>query len=264
MNKQEIMEQLVVLTTELEQITRQELTISRSSQIVVWQEELSAKKQSLTQLENQLSNISTDVEKQEELIVFLREAVKTAKKSKDVQVIVESELLYKKDQEILKQARKLKTSFEYKVREVSNHVETLKENIQDTKALESNIDFNNIIKDSIYAFYEVIIKDNIYAFYGVDNNCFKLNDTIYEAVEDASDGYRSYLESVVVKNKSKLIFSNLPIASVRIEKLPYNNDRNGTIEGFKLVDDNNVWLEVGTDYDDTYYPTFVFNYNPRH
>ena len=41
----------------------------------------------------------------------------------------------------------------------------------------------------------------VYRFYGVDNNCFKLDNSVLEAVEDESDGYRSYLATVELADK---------------------------------------------------------------
>ncbi len=96
-------------------------------------------------------------------------------------------------------------------------------------------------------------------FYGVCDTCYKLDDVVWEAIEDPSDGYRSYLQSIEVKeNAGHLTFSFDPIAVV---KVVLDND----YDGWKLVDveDNWVWLRVGTDKYDDYYPTFVFNYAPK-
>lgn len=98
-----------------------------------------------------------------------------------------------------------------------------------------------------------------FAFYGVCNNEFKLDDTVYEALEDEDDGYRSYLDTVIVK-QSRGIFSSQPLARVRLET---EDDKN--IDVCKLIDvsDGHVWLAFGTgDYDD-YYPYFIFDYEPK-
>jgi hypothetical protein len=97
-------------------------------------------------------------------------------------------------------------------------------------------------------------------FYGVDNNCFKLGDHVFEAEEDESDGYRSCLREVhEVTNTGGLIFFQTPIAKVVVQ------EARGIDEGFRLLDvlDNHVWLEFGTDNTDDYYPYFVFNYYPK-
>lgn len=106
-------------------------------------------------------------------------------------------------------------------------------------------------------------------FYGVDNHRFKLRDLsamtnareVYEAVEDPSDGYRSYLGTVKVADQKEGIFFRAPVDEVRVEFFDNLND----FDGFKLVSvlDGHVWLEVGTTHYDEYYPGFVFNYHPR-
>ena len=56
------------------------------------------------------------------------------------------------------------------------------------------------------------------------------------------------------------IFFRTPLAKVKVE------EGGGEIfYGFRFVDikDNHVWLEVGTNYDDSYYPYCVFNYFPK-
>lgn len=100
-------------------------------------------------------------------------------------------------------------------------------------------------------------------FYGVDNNAFKIGDIVLEAIEDPSDGYRSYLGCVKVATNEGLIFHEKPIAVVRVVEKTYHFPRPFT--GCVLVDanDDHVWLEVGTsDYDD-YYPCFTFRYMPK-
>jgi len=99
-----------------------------------------------------------------------------------------------------------------------------------------------------------------FKFYGVCNNLYKLNDVVWEAMEDESDGYRSYLESIVRVDGDRGIFFSSPLATVTVEKSTEYPD-----DGFKLVDieDGHVWLEVGTDNYDDYYPCFRFEYHPK-
>jgi len=105
------------------------------------------------------------------------------------------------------------------------------------------------------------MSEKTFKFYGVDNNFYKLDNTVWEAVEDPSDGYRSYLDSIEEKiNSDKLIFFSEPLAEVKVIKSDDNN-----IDGYSLIDtkDGWVWLRIGTyDYDD-YYPCFRFEYNPK-
>lgn len=108
--------------------------------------------------------------------------------------------------------------------------------------------------NSLATFYSLVGQE--FPFFGVDNNTFKLGDTVYEAVEDESDGYRSMLEDVKVKDHEGLIFFGQPVATVRL----VSDD--GEFDGYRLVDvaDGHVWLRFGTDAADDYYPMFTFEY----
>jgi len=92
-----------------------------------------------------------------------------------------------------------------------------------------------------------------FEFFGVNDNCFKLGDQVYEAVEDPSDGYRSYLGCVMRKPEDGLTFFDQPLATVRVVE---------SYIGFELVDeiDEHEWLSVGTADADDYYPCFIFGY----
>lgn len=108
-------------------------------------------------------------------------------------------------------------------------------------------------------FDNLVDNEDTYQFYGVCSNEFKLNETVFEAVEDPDDGYRSYLGSVEVIDSDGIFFSQ-PLSTVKIvsfdEKFDY---------GYRLIDaeDGHIWLEIGTgDYND-YYPYFIFYYKPK-
>ena len=97
-------------------------------------------------------------------------------------------------------------------------------------------------------------------FYGVCNEDFKLGRKVWRAVEDESDGYRSYLDSIEVTEKLDQIFFDRPLAKVKVVEIQdYDYPR------FALVDvkDGHVWLEVGTDQYDDYYPCYRFEYHPK-
>lgn len=104
-------------------------------------------------------------------------------------------------------------------------------------------------------------------FYGVDNQCFKLGDVVYEAMEDPDDGYRSYLGSVVVKDAAGLIFFGKPVDEVVVVALavsetePPDYPFNGYV--VKSLRDGHEWLRFGTEDYLNYYPGFVFKYQPR-
>lgn len=97
-----------------------------------------------------------------------------------------------------------------------------------------------------------------FKFYGVDNNAFKLNTVVFEAIEDPSDGYRSFYKCVIVHFDDRYIFFDKPLATV---KIVFDN----TGDGWSLIDtkDSHKWLEVGTDHSDNYYPFFYFRYTPK-
>lgn len=98
-----------------------------------------------------------------------------------------------------------------------------------------------------------------YSFFGVCHNEFKLNDQVWEAIEDPDDGYRSYLGSVERKDSNGIFFPN-PVAQVR---LTHEDDGNRDVYRLADVNDGYVWLEFGTDNTDDYYPYFVFEYHPK-
>ncbi len=99
-------------------------------------------------------------------------------------------------------------------------------------------------------------------FYGACLNELKLDDIIYEVLEDEDDGMRSSMDVIQIKSDedSEGIFFDRPIARVYLEE-----GNNESFEGYRLVDvdDGHVWLTFGTDHSDSYYPMFVFIYEPK-
>ena len=92
-----------------------------------------------------------------------------------------------------------------------------------------------------------------YEFYGVFNHEFKLGSTIFRALEDPSDGYRSYLGAIELVT-SNGVFSKRPLANVYVMA---NND------GVDLIDTaGHCWLSIYTGDANDYYPYFCFNYTP--
>lgn len=107
------------------------------------------------------------------------------------------------------------------------------------------------------ALYDLV--DTTREFYGVDWNQFKLGDKVFEAKEDPSDGYRSYLGSIEVVNSDGTFFKT------SLDQVKVIEKDTGYFKGYELVSmkDGHVWLKVGTNNNDDYYPYFVFNYSPR-
>lgn len=106
-------------------------------------------------------------------------------------------------------------------------------------------------------FSETVGKE--FPFYGAAERQFKLGDQVWEAIEDEDDGYRSHLGTIEQK-QSDAIFFQTPLATIVVQTRDSNTE-----DGFKLVDtaDGHVWLQVGTDNTDDYYPYFIFEYTPK-
>jgi len=96
-------------------------------------------------------------------------------------------------------------------------------------------------------------------FYGVDNQVFVIDKVPFEVLEDPSDGYRSYLDTVKVAENNLIAFK-VPIARIKIE---YADDLGAEgFSGYHLKDvvDGHIWLRFGTERYAEYYPYFIFNY----
>lgn len=105
-----------------------------------------------------------------------------------------------------------------------------------------------------------------YELFGVDGNCFKIGDRVLEATEDPSDGYRSYLGSIEVKDPTGLIFFGKPIARVQIiaERTRGRGDYADGFDGYFFRDaDGWDWLIIGTNNCSDWYPSFHFEWRPR-
>lgn len=111
--------------------------------------------------------------------------------------------------------------------------------------------------------WDSLICEGEWDFYGVDNHTFCLGkgDTkiVLEAVEDESDGYRSYFGCFSVSPLNKIFFRT-PLARVHVRKTEKRVGY-GKFSGWELVDESgHTWLRVGTDNTDDYYPCFAFEY----
>jgi hypothetical protein len=93
-------------------------------------------------------------------------------------------------------------------------------------------------------------------FYGVDGTCFKLDDVVYEAIEDEA-GLR---ELRVCHDPHR--FHRLPIARVVVEQTAFSD------ECYELIDlhDEHSWLTFGTeiyDLEGEAHGKFTFDYTPK-
>ena len=92
---------------------------------------------------------------------------------------------------------------------------------------------------------------------------FKFQGIVWKALVNEHDGYRSMLEQIAyAENPNKFItIDNL--AKVKVRRICDNEKE--FFNGWELVDVNNnhVWLQVGTDHTDEWYPYVVFRHAPK-
>lgn len=90
---------------------------------------------------------------------------------------------------------------------------------------------------------------------------FKLDGVVYVAIEDPSDGYRSYLGELKVDDTD---ITN-PFSGVEVIGVYKTGSEGRSCDILDLVDTTTkeVVLSVGTDDDDDYYPCFVSHFQPR-
>jgi len=107
---------------------------------------------------------------------------------------------------------------------------------------------------------------------GVDSNafCLKFEGKRYafEAIEDESDGYRSMMEEVRPTTIKGHVFFREPVAQVKVEKVTGASldRRYSELNGYVLRDvkSGHIWLAIGTESYDDYYPCFKVDYEPAH
>lgn len=170
----------------------------------------------------------------QKLSTLKKELIHLTKELRDVKV----NGLYKDFENIFEKYSILKTSIEQQKLLIRNQkiiTMTRKENILITESL-----LEDLRVDTITNLFTNSIGYGIYAFYGVDGHCFKLNNTIYEALVDQESKFKKIK---IVDNNNVLTFSKEPIAFVTIYK-------NSSIDGFYLRDTKNyIQLEVGTNHE---------------
>lgn len=104
---------------------------------------------------------------------------------------------------------------------------------------------------------EILELETLYSFHGVHDTEFKLGSLVFKAVEDPADGYGSYLDSVTIINTHSIFFKE-PLINL------YYRSPDSLGVAVELFDESgHLWLSIGTNHDDNYYPSFMFNYTPR-
>ena len=116
-------------------------------------------------------------------------------------------------------------------------------------------------------------------FHGAQDSLVRLNDIVYEFLEDPDDGYRSHLGAVRITPASEHtgFFPN-PVARVILASTdnkdswpegwtpPVKDEwHDGPFSGFFFIDadDHHVWCQIGTEYGDSYYPCMITHYSPK-
>ena len=94
---------------------------------------------------------------------------------------------------------------------------------------------------------------------------FKLDDIIYKASEDPSDGYRSYLNDLEICDDYK-IKNKFEPQKVICEMVPddegYFTQKNNILD-IKNYHTNKIILSIGTHHYDDWYPSCVTDYRPE-
>lgn len=86
---------------------------------------------------------------------------------------------------------------------------------------------------------------------------FVLNNKTYIAVEDPEDGYRSVLS--YIKKTNEICKNKIPPHIVKCKRY---EDVNSEIISFIDIINNEIVFEIGTDYNDDYYPCAILHFYP--
>lgn len=95
---------------------------------------------------------------------------------------------------------------------------------------------------------------------------FKIDGVVYVAMEDPSDGYRSYLGELKIDDEEiKNPFSGVEVKGVYRTKSGGDSwsAQRCSIMDFVDTTTNEVVMSIGTDNDDDYYPWFVGYFDPK-
>jgi hypothetical protein len=87
---------------------------------------------------------------------------------------------------------------------------------------------------------------------------FRLNGTVFAAIEDPDDGYRSSMRDLRVLPNAKMANAFPPVRVLGIHKA-----KGRDIVQFYAVANGKLVLEVGTQDLDDYYPSFVASFHPE-
>jgi hypothetical protein len=92
---------------------------------------------------------------------------------------------------------------------------------------------------------------------------FRLDGTVYAAVEDPDDGYRSHLRELKVLESNEMDNTFPAIEVVGRHRTDGGKWRNDDVLELIDVNTGQVVLEIGTENYDDWYPYFVANFDPK-
>ncbi len=92
---------------------------------------------------------------------------------------------------------------------------------------------------------------------------FKFQGIVWKAIENECDGYRSMLDQIAYDSFPEKFIAIDNLANVKVKRV-YDSE-SIFFNGWELIDleDEHVWLEVGTNHTDEWYPYIVFRHNPK-
>ena len=90
---------------------------------------------------------------------------------------------------------------------------------------------------------------------------FELDGQVYEAIENPSDGYRSYMDKLVLSNKS--VHNKIPEINIVCVYRDKDNYDNCDLLDFIDCKNGKVFMTIGTRHTNDYYPVCIFEYSPE-
>lgn len=91
---------------------------------------------------------------------------------------------------------------------------------------------------------------------------FRLDNVVYTAIEDPSDGYRSSMDRLYASPSEPMRNVFPPVKVVGRKRADDTWSKNDTLELFD-PETGKIIVEVGTDNTDDYYPSFVSSFHPE-
>lgn len=93
---------------------------------------------------------------------------------------------------------------------------------------------------------------------------FKLDGTIYAAIENPSDGYRSHMDRILILPKRTKLATPLVVPSKVFARHSTRGHYSGESDVVEFIDmaTGKIVMRIGTENTDDYYPHFVGEFDP--